>query len=182
MSPDALSGVALTAGGTGAHRAFVPLVLDLLRHGAAHPALQGGDEARRLSPRGRADLERLASHLAGMGWRPDRAFASPLVRARESARTALREAAPALTVEVMEALRPDSEPEEVLLALEQESATEGHVFLVAHQPLLGLLAESLCPGAVPGFSPGCMVRIEFAGTLGSGAGMARWHLPPGFAV
>ena len=117
-----------------------------------------------------------------MGWRPDRAFASPFVRARESATTALREAAPALTVEVMEALRPDSDPEEVLRSLEQEHATDGHVFLVAHQPLLGLLAEFLSAGPVPGFSPGCMVRIEFAGTLASGAGVARWHLPPGFAA
>ena len=117
-----------------------------------------------------------------MGWRPDRAFASPLVRARESAATALREAAPALTVEVLEALRPESDPEEVLRALEEEHATQGHVFLVAHQPLLGLLGGFVTGGSEPGFAPGCMMRIEFTGAPASGAGVARWHLPPGFAV
>lgn len=96
--------------------------------------------------------------------------------------TALREAAPALTVEVMEALRPESGPEAVLRALAEERATSGHVFLVAHQPLLGLLGGYVTGGPEPGFAPGCMVRIEFSGTLASGAGVARWHLAPGFAV
>ena len=68
----------MTHGGTDAHAAFVPLVLDLLRHGDALPADSGGDAARRLSPRGIAALERLARHLATLDWHPTRAFVSPL--------------------------------------------------------------------------------------------------------
>lgn len=160
----------------------MPLVLDLLRHGVALPAFQGGDEARHLSPRGRADLERLAAHLAATGWRPDRAFASPLVRAQESAIAALGRVAPALPVERMEALRPDTAPEAVLRALAGAGATQGHVLLVGHQPLLGLLGGYLTGGPELGFAPGSMVRIEFGGTPAPGAGVARWHLPPGFAA
>lgn len=160
----------------------MPLVLDLLRHGVALPAFQGGDDARRLSPRGRADLERLGAHLAATGWRPHRAFASPLARARESAATALGGVSPALPVEVMEALRPDTEPAAVLLALAEKGATEGHVLLVGHQPLLGLLGGHLTGGPELGFAPGTMVRIEFSGAPASGTGIARWHLPPGFAA
>ena len=100
----------------------MPLVIDLLRHGAALPAAADGDEARALSPRGRSDLERLASHLARLGWRPTRAFASPLRRARDSAAIALRQAAPDRTVEVLDALRPDAEPPGVLEALSGELA------------------------------------------------------------
>lgn len=158
----------------------MPLVLDLLRHGAALPAFQGGDESRRLSPRGRADLERLAAHLAGMGWRPDRAFASPLVRAQESAAIALGGLTPPPPVERMSALRPDTEPMEVLQALAGEHATRGHVLLVGHQPLLGLLGGTLTGGSEIGFAPGALVRIEFSGTPAPGAGVMGWNLPPGF--
>jgi phosphohistidine phosphatase len=165
----------------GAHRAPVPLVLDLLRHGAALPAAHGGDEARRLSPRGRADLERLAAHLAGMGWRPDRVFASPLLRARDSAVIALREATPNLVAQEMDALRPGSDPGAVLQALAKEGSTEGHVCLVGHQPLLGLLGGLLTGGPALGFAPGTLVRIEFSGALVAGQGIARWRLVPGFA-
>ena len=78
----------MTAGGAGGQAPPVPLLLDLLRHGEALPAAGGGDESRPLSARGARALERLAIRLSGLGWRPDRAFTSPLVRARDSARIA----------------------------------------------------------------------------------------------
>ncbi len=156
----------------------MPLVLDLLRHGVALPAAEGEDEARRLSPSGERVLERLATHLAGRGWRPDRAFSSPLVRARESARIALLAAAPMLGVEIMEALRPGSEPAMVLAALAEGRAGHGHVLLVGHQPLLGELAGYLTAGARPGLAPGCLVRIEFIGAPAAGCGALRWQVRP----
>ncbi|MGH7730399.1 MAG: SixA phosphatase family protein [Candidatus Eiseniibacteriota bacterium] len=154
----------------------MPLVLDLLRHGATLPAAAGGDEARPLSSRGMADLERLASRLEAMGWRPDRAFASPLRRAHDSAVIALRVAAPGLEVEPMDALRPDGDPAGVLEALAAAGATAGHVLLVGHQPLLGLLAAHLNGGPAPGFTPGSLVRIEFAGPPAAGQGVTGWRL------
>ena len=160
----------------------MPLVLDLLRHGAALPAAQGGDASRRLSPRGRADLERLAVRLAGMGWRPDRAFTSPLVRARDSALIALGGAAPAVTAEVMDALRPERDPTAVLEALAEEDSTEGHVFLVGHQPVLGLLAGLLTGRPAPGLAPGSLMRIEFTGALAAGSGAPGLRLAPRTAV
>ena len=158
----------------------MPLVLDLLRHGAALPADHGGDDARPLSARGRTDLERLAAHLARMGWRPDRAFASPLLRARESAVIALREAAPDLAAAPMPALRPESDPAAVLEALAAAGCTRGHVLLVGHQPLLGLLGGVLAGGPSLAFPPGSLARIEFNGPLAAGAGTVGWKLAPGF--
>jgi len=156
----------------------VPFVLDLLRHGAAHPAAEGGDGARPLSPRGMADLAALASRLAGLGWRPDRAFASPLRRAHDSAVIALREAAPGLVVESLDALRPDGDPAGVLAALLSANATTGHVLLVGHQPLLGLLAAYLDGSTPPGFTPGSLVRIEFTGPPAPRRGVVGWRLSP----
>jgi len=141
-----------------------------MRHGHALPAADGNDAGRRLSPRGREDLERLAARLEGLGWRPDRAFTSPLSRARESAQIALRVAAPGLALEVMEALEPDSDPETILAALTAAQATAGHVFLVGHQPLMGLLAGWLLGSAAPAFPTGSLRRIEFAGDLAPAAG------------
>jgi phosphohistidine phosphatase len=160
----------------------VPLVLDLLRHGAALPDTRDGDASRQLSPRGRADLERLAAHLAGMGWRPDRAFTSPLARARDSALIALGRTAPAVTAKVMDALRPECDPAAVLEALVVEGSVDGHVLLVGHQPLLGLLGGLLTGETAAGFAPGSLMRIEFAGTLAAGAGTPGLRLAPGIAA
>jgi phosphohistidine phosphatase len=156
----------------------VPLVLDLLRHGHALPADEGGDDLRRLSPRGRADLERLAGRLMTMGWHPDRVFTSPLTRARESALVTLQEAAPDRALEPMEALRPESRPSEVVMALEAEGATTGHLLLVGHQPQMGLLAALLIGSSPPGFATSTLQRIEFKGTLAPGAGVLGLRFSP----
>ena len=168
----------LTAGGTGGESPPVSFVLDLLRHGEALPAAAGGDAARALSPRGRADLERLAVQLAATGWRPERAFVSPLTRARESAAIVLARTAPGLAAEVMDALRPDAHPGEVLEALAGEGIAAGHVLLVGHQPLLGMLAATLTGGPAAAMSPGCVVRIGCTGPPGPGGGALGWRLDP----
>ena len=158
----------------------MPLTLDLLRHGAALAGAEGGDAARALSPRGERDLERLALHLADLGWRPDRAFTSPLKRARDSARIVLRYAAPDLVPEVADALEPDGGPAPVLEMLAARHAITGRVLLVSHQPLLGGLAGWLTGSGTPGIAPGDLVGVEFAGAAAAGAGTWGWRVrPPG---
>ena len=159
----------------------MPLVLDLLRHGDSLPASPDGDDARRLSPRGGEDLQRLAAHLATLGWRPTRAFTSPLRRARDSAAIVLRGTAPGLRPRELDALRSESDPEAMLDALVLEGVSgEGHIFLVGHQPLLGRLGGLLTGGPPPAFAPGCLLRFEFAGALLPGHGTMGWKLAPGF--
>jgi phosphohistidine phosphatase SixA len=58
------------------------LVLDILRHGEALPVGPGGDASRALSSYGVMEIRALGARLAASGWRPDRVFSSPLVRAR----------------------------------------------------------------------------------------------------
>jgi len=117
-----------------------------------------------------------------MGWRPDRAFTSPLARARDSALIALGRTAPAVTAEVMDALRPECDPAAVLEALAERGSVDGHMLLVGHQPLLGLLGGLLTGGPAQGFAPGGLLRIEFAGTLAAGAGSPGLRLAPGIAT
>jgi len=147
----------------------VPLILDLLRHGEAAASSADGDTARPLTARGEAALERLARHLAatGAGW--DRVFASPLLRARQTAKILHGSVAGAPEPEIMEELVADSEPEEVVMALRSQEAVSGRVLLVGHMPLLGDLAAHLCDGGAAPLLPGQLLRLEFTGAFGRAA-------------
>jgi phosphohistidine phosphatase len=154
------------------------ITLDLLRHGYALPAGTGGDRGRALSPEGIRGLEALATRLAGEGWRPDRAFSSPYPRARQSAAIVAAAAATPLEVEVLDDLQPERDPEGVLEALGGLGIATGHVLLVAHLPLLGLLAGRLA-GDDPGFAPGTLVRVHCPLDAAAGAGRVVLTLSPG---
>jgi phosphohistidine phosphatase len=137
----------------------VTLVLDLLRHGQALPAGPDGDRQRALAPAGTRALEALAAHLGREGWRPDRIFTSPCLRARQTAGIVAGAASPAVLVEPLRALESEREPTEVLEALARHGVAAGHVLLVGHQPLLGLLVGHLT-GAGRGLAPGMLVRVQ----------------------
>ena len=147
------------------------LILDLVRHGDALPAGEAGDNARRLSPRGRADIARLAGRLRIESPEPTHVFVSPLARARETAAILLagRKGAPA--AEVTRALVPEADPEEFLAELALREIEAGCVLAVAHEPLLGRLAEYLTD-EVTFFLTATCVRITSDGE----PGRQRWHL------
>lgn len=147
----------------------MPLVLDLLRHGEALPSGPGGDAARTLSPAGANALRRLASRLASAGWRPDKAFTSPLRRARETAAIVLGACGQPPEVRTLDELAPDALVAETLAALISRVAGARRVLLVGHQPLMGLLCARLT-GENRRFPPGAMVSVECDGPLADGAG------------
>jgi phosphohistidine phosphatase len=154
-----------------------PLVLDLLRHGRAEPAGPAGDGGRPLTPGGRSALERLGARLEREGARHDLVFASPLVRAAESAAALLGASPDHAPVETLEALAFASSPADVLEALRGLGVRSGHVLLVGHQPQLGLLAL-LLTGAEAAFAPGSLVRIECPRGLRAGTGRVLLTLEP----
>jgi phosphohistidine phosphatase len=156
----------------------VPLRFDLVRHGDALPAGPEGDASRALSAAGRSAIERLADGLAQQGWRPDRAFASPLRRAQESALILLRHGSPGLRPEVLDELVPSHEPADLLRALSTQGVDHGHVLLVGHQPLLGRLVAYLEGGTERGLAPGALVRVHCAGAPGQGMGKVELELRP----
>ena len=145
------------------------LTLDLLRHGLALPAGAAGDRQRVLSPAGIRGLESLLARLVREAWRPDRIFSSPYARAQQSAGIVAGAAAPPVAIETLRALAPEHEPADVLDALARLGITAGHILLVGHQPLLGLLAGHLT-GVEQGLAPGMLVRIHCPQGSGQGNG------------
>jgi phosphohistidine phosphatase len=157
----------------------VPFVLDLLRHGEALPAHAGGDAARPLSPSGERAVVDIATAACDSPSRPTRVFASPLLRARQSAERFAGRAAPGCAIETLEALDPDNDPDAVLDALADLGIDAGHVLLVGHQPLLGALAARLTGDAAPSVSPATLIRIECPGRPMPGTGRIVLELRPG---
>lgn len=154
------------------------ITLDLLRHGLALPAGAGGDRQRVLATEGIRAIEALAAHLAREAWRPDRIFSSPYVRAQQTAGIVSRAAAPPVAVEDLHDLEPECDSAGVLDALARLGITEGHVLVVGHQPLLGLLVGRLT-GFEKGFSPGMLVRVHCPQGPVAGNGQVTLTLAPG---
>ena len=155
----------------------VAITLDLLRHGLALPAGAADDRERVLSPVGLNGIEALAAHLAREAWRPDRIFSSPYARAQQSAGIVAGAAAPPVAVEILRDLEPERDSSEVLDALARLGITAGHILVVGHQPLLGLLVGRLT-GFEQGFSPGMLVRVHDPQGLVQGSGRITLTLEP----
>ena len=129
--------------------------LCLLRHGRA----TGQGPNAKLLPEGEAHVAALGRRLAREGLRPVRAFSSPYLRAVETARIVLAEAAPGLRAETLPALVPEWDPDDTIGTLADLGLPAGRVLVVAHLPLLALVAQKLAREVVA-FSPGTLAEIE----------------------
>jgi phosphohistidine phosphatase len=98
------------------------------------------DLARRLTPLGRGDAERMASWLNARLPPDCRIVSSPAQRARESA------AALGRTFEVDDDLAPGADVDDVLRVADWPDAPTA-VLIVAHQPTLGATAARLVASA-----------------------------------
>lgn len=139
------------------------LTLSLLRHGRATG--QGPDAV--LMPEGADYVRALGRRLAGEGFRPERTYASPYRRARDTAAIVLSEVAPGTQAQHLVELTPEHDPGDTLDMLRALELPAGRVLLVAHLPLLGLLVQALTDEVVA-FSPGTLVEIETDAALAPG--------------
>jgi len=157
----------------------VTIRLDVLRHGRAEPAAEAGDAARVLTAAGAAELRQLAARLALERWRVDRAFVSPLLRARQTAELVLGERPTAELVTLPE-LDPDADPETLGAALEALVEPGRSALVVGHLPLLGRFARWLTHEVVA-FAPGTMATIACEHRIVAGAGrIERLFEPPDY--
>jgi phosphohistidine phosphatase len=129
--------------------------LCLLRHGRA--AGHGPEAA--LLHEGEQQVAALGRRLAREGFAPVRAFCSPYLRARETARIILAEVAPGMTAEQRLELTPDHDPGDTVAMLAALDLPAARVLLVAHLPLLALLVQRLAHEVVA-MSPGTLVEVE----------------------
>lgn len=132
------------------------LTLDIVRHGEAAARHPDGDAARPLTPQGIAALEQLAAALHAGGWAPDRLFASPYVRAQQTA--AILAGSDGPRIETLHVLEPETPPQRTLDVLIGEGIEDGHIVLVAHLPLVERLQLALAAGDAP-WVPGTLARI-----------------------
>jgi len=150
--------------------------IHLLRHAdAGDPdAWTRPDAERPLSPKGRAQSEKLGTFLASVGFKPDLIVSSPKVRAAQTAQIV----ADHLGMKV----RLDDRLGEALGVGQLDSliADLGALrpLLVGHDPDFTMLVEALCDASGVEMKKGALARIDAARPLVAGAGQLRWLVPP----
>ena len=156
--------------------------LYLVRHGIALDVGQEGitrDSDRPLSREGRQKTTEVAAALKAIGVRPDAIAASPLVRARETARILADGLCPDAPVEVCDALQPGAEPAEFVVWLRRLSART--VLAVGHVPDLVELTSVLLSGK-PGsdfvFKKATVCCVVFEHEVVAGHGSLAWLMQP----
>jgi phosphohistidine phosphatase SixA len=148
----------------------------LLRHAdAGDPdAWSGPDAERPLSPKGRAQSEKLGTFLASVSFKPDQIVSSPKVRAAQTAQIV----ADHLGIKV----RLDDRLGEALGVgqLEALIADLGATrpLLVGHDPDFTMLVEALCDASGVEMKKGALARIDAPRPIAAGACMLRWLVPP----
>src|SRR5437899_6839282 len=124
--------------------------LVIVRHAEAAPG--NPDELRTLTHEGREQARALGVHLRAEGLAPDAILSSPLLRARETART-LGLGDP----EVDERLAPGATPAGMREAATGRGET---VLVVGHQPDCGQAVAALTGGPEPRFPPCGYALVE----------------------
>ncbi len=120
----------------------VPTFKNLIiwRHAEAYPALAQGEDqdlARKLTPKGKQQAKRMARWLSERLPNDVVLLSSPAMRAFQTAQALKGE------VEVLESLKPSTNLQEVLAALNILSASASNLLLVGHQPWLWQLVAHL---------------------------------------
>ena len=151
--------------------------LHLLRHAdAGDPeAWQGDDTARPLSGKGVRQAERLARHLAAVGFEPDAILTSPKIRAVQTAEIVGR----ALGVEPRTDERLMGAPGlREVAAILADAGSPRRPVLVGHDPEFSEMLAELCGASSVPMKKGALARVDLRGPLAAGTGELRWLLPP----
>ncbi|GAB1258227.1 phosphohistidine phosphatase SixA [Aurantivibrio plasticivorans] len=120
--------------------------LFILRHGEAE-ASAATDAARRLTPRGEAEVAAVVRKSAKELQAVRQVYVSPYVRAQQTAKIAL-EVLGDRPIETTELITPDGNVDGVIRLLESRDLS--NVLLVSHQPLVGELVNGFT-GQPPGY-------------------------------
>jgi phosphohistidine phosphatase len=157
------------------------MLLVLFRHGPAgiaDPTRWADDAKRPLSPRGIEKTRRAARGLKGLLGDEPRLLSSPLVRAKETADLLATAYAPALPVDILEALATGRPLGELMSRLVELG--EGTFVLVGHEPGLGRLAGLLVCGesATLPLKKAGACAIELEGKAAPGRGSLKWLATP----
>jgi phosphohistidine phosphatase len=149
-----------------------------IRHGHADEGEYPDDRKRPLSEKGKVQIHNMGKKLKDLGFSPDYIFASPYLRAKQSA-DIIGELF-GTKIEVPAALAYDLFDEDFLLN-RLNSLLEGKTFvLLGHDPTLTDFANKLAStNCLPaGLSKGTAAIIEFQGDIIYGKGHFNGHYRP----
>jgi phosphohistidine phosphatase len=145
----------------------------IVRHGEAGSA--ASDELRALTPKGRADVSKLAETLARKGVHVAEVWHSPLRRAAETARILVDAGRIGSDVQERDGLLPEDDPAEIVEALE---LMYDDVCIVGHMPFVSSLVSMLVAGraqSIVRFETATMACLEREAL---GAWRLAWQLSP----
>lgn len=155
--------------------------LYLVRHGIATDRLGPGitrDADRPLTDEGRAEMKIVAKGLSKLKVKADVVLASPLVRARETAEFLVEEFG--CEFKLTDALAPPVTATNVFKSIGRYPEAN-QVFLVGHEPDMGMLAAQLLWAGhefeLP-FKKAAVCRIDVADMPPTSPGILKWYLPP----
>lgn len=152
--------------------------LFLLRHGEAGPYIPD-DASRALTPRGRQQLQAIASASAAALALVQQVYVSPYLRTQQT----LSEISPFLPAhlqcQTVPWLTPDTPPPTALAALGAVVNPNQPCLLVTHQPLIGELLHLLCdwPAQYQPLGTSALAALQLEG-LYPGGGQLNWIRQP----
>jgi phosphohistidine phosphatase len=152
------------------------VILYLLRHADAEESNPKGDEARRLTERGRQALHAAAALWQRLELQPDVVLTSPLVRAVETAGL-LSEGIGAPSPIADDRLRPGATWDAVAAAIAERPGVR-RVMVVGHEPDLSDLAAELTGASAVRMRKGGLACIEFERDPQPGTGEIAWLIDP----
>lgn len=151
--------------------------LYLLRHGEAETRAHN-DPGRELTDKGRREVTHVARLFAARNIKLQRCFASPYVRAAQTAALFLPEAGQRIVPETSPVLMPEVRASIVMDFL--EDVHEQEVLMVSHNPLVSELHALLVDGDISGMhilGTSELICIEFD-VAGLGMGTSPFRLTP----
>lgn len=138
-----------------------PKRLFILRHGTAESINFQKDEERELTVKGFSQAIRAGKHFASLNIKLDAIYASPLVRAQQTAQNFKKQLRYETVLETSDLITPSGRPIDVALWL--SNLPTKNVLLVTHQPFAQQLVELLSDAPLPAdfsMNTGTMIWLE----------------------
>lgn len=153
----------------------------VVRHGEAE-ARAPLDSQRNLTPRGRDMVAQLGAAIIQKNFMPGQIWASPYVRAQQTAQILHRQLAPVDFVRECPVITPDSNVHDCLTWLQRVPESES-LMLVSHQPFVTQLISWLChaslqpDASVPSLTTSAAVLLQLD-SVDAGCARIVWQLFP----
>ena len=158
--------------------------LFLLRHGIAEerdtPGFQN-DFARPLTAKGKRQLRQTCAAMRKMKIDFDLILASPLVRAKQTAKIAAKELERQRRLEFSDALKPGGDAKKLVQKIYAHKPAAASVLLVGHEPDLSRLVSLLVSGKLDlslDFKKGGLAKLEAAKLRAGKCATLAWLLTP----